>query len=217
MLYLNVPYIQKDAAKALGARWDGNRKQWYVEDKNEYNKFVKWMGIQESQRILCDYIYIVEAKRKCFSCKRETKVISWAAQNYCTVYRNAKGYGVRKNYDGPRINFFVLEQKIKNEQLETFLKERFNYYYSYSKTINESYCVNHCQHCKKIQGDFFLHEEIDGPFMGGTYLPPEYHLYKIFLSEDGKGAFEFTGNGFKLNTNHPVELIDDFKINPAEL
>jgi ribonuclease HI len=29
-LYLNVPYAQKDAAKAQGARWDPNKKKWYV-------------------------------------------------------------------------------------------------------------------------------------------------------------------------------------------
>lgn len=28
--YLHVPYKEKEAAKALGARWDGKEKQWYV-------------------------------------------------------------------------------------------------------------------------------------------------------------------------------------------
>ncbi|WP_157199584.1 DUF5710 domain-containing protein [Methylomonas koyamae] len=28
--YLNVPYAQKDAAKALGARWDASNKKWYI-------------------------------------------------------------------------------------------------------------------------------------------------------------------------------------------
>ncbi|WP_294365139.1 DUF5710 domain-containing protein [Pseudacidovorax sp.] len=30
--YLNVPFAQKDAAKSLGARFDGAVKRWYVED-----------------------------------------------------------------------------------------------------------------------------------------------------------------------------------------
>lgn len=29
-VYLNVPYAEKDAAKALGARWDPDRRQWWV-------------------------------------------------------------------------------------------------------------------------------------------------------------------------------------------
>ncbi len=28
--YLNVPYANKDEAKALGARWDRMKKQWYM-------------------------------------------------------------------------------------------------------------------------------------------------------------------------------------------
>ncbi len=30
MLILNVPYEQKDEAKALGARWDVTQRRWYV-------------------------------------------------------------------------------------------------------------------------------------------------------------------------------------------
>ena len=29
-IYLNVPYAEKDAAKALGAKWDAAKKKWYV-------------------------------------------------------------------------------------------------------------------------------------------------------------------------------------------
>ena len=29
-IYLQVPYAEKDAAKAMGARWDAKRKSWYV-------------------------------------------------------------------------------------------------------------------------------------------------------------------------------------------
>ncbi len=29
-IYLNVPYEEKDKAKALGARWDKNAKKWYI-------------------------------------------------------------------------------------------------------------------------------------------------------------------------------------------
>ena len=29
-IYLNVPFAEKDAAKALGARWDAKARKWYV-------------------------------------------------------------------------------------------------------------------------------------------------------------------------------------------
>jgi hypothetical protein len=31
--YLNVPYAEKDKAKDKGARWDADRKKWYVVGK----------------------------------------------------------------------------------------------------------------------------------------------------------------------------------------
>ncbi|CAG1021541.1 DNA primase TraC [Methylococcales bacterium] len=40
--YLNVPYAQKDAAKALGARWDAARKKWYAPSGVDIALFVQW-------------------------------------------------------------------------------------------------------------------------------------------------------------------------------
>ena len=40
---LNVPYSEKDLAKSMGARWDGSRKIWYVENVEDLEKFWKWM------------------------------------------------------------------------------------------------------------------------------------------------------------------------------
>jgi ribonuclease HI len=34
-IYLNVPYKEKDNAKANGARWDANAKQWYIYPTND--------------------------------------------------------------------------------------------------------------------------------------------------------------------------------------
>src|ERR1700759_2919669 len=39
---LKVPFAEKDAAKALGARWDAASKLWYVEDKADMTPFSKW-------------------------------------------------------------------------------------------------------------------------------------------------------------------------------
>lgn len=42
--YLNVPYAQKDAAKALGARWDAANKKWYVPAGKDLEPFVQWLA-----------------------------------------------------------------------------------------------------------------------------------------------------------------------------
>ncbi|SIR52796.1 exodeoxyribonuclease VII large subunit [Pseudacidovorax sp. RU35E] len=41
--YLNVPFAQKDAAKSLGARFDGAVKRWYVEDGRDLTVFAQWL------------------------------------------------------------------------------------------------------------------------------------------------------------------------------
>jgi len=41
-IYLNVPYAEKDQAKALGARWDASRKKWYVPNNMDISIFAKW-------------------------------------------------------------------------------------------------------------------------------------------------------------------------------
>lgn len=40
--YLNVPYAKKDAAKALGARWDPAQKKWYVPSNKDISLFAQW-------------------------------------------------------------------------------------------------------------------------------------------------------------------------------
>ena len=40
--YLNVPYAQKDAAKALGAKWDASKKKWYAPSSLDITLFDKW-------------------------------------------------------------------------------------------------------------------------------------------------------------------------------
>jgi len=41
-IYLNVPFSQKDAAKALGAKWDAGKKKWYAPNGLDIALFEKW-------------------------------------------------------------------------------------------------------------------------------------------------------------------------------
>lgn len=44
MLMLNVPYAEKDEAKALGARWNPKKRSWYVPDGVAIEPFARWSG-----------------------------------------------------------------------------------------------------------------------------------------------------------------------------
>jgi hypothetical protein len=40
--YLNVPFAQKDEAKAIGARWDAVEKKWFVPSDKDITLFARW-------------------------------------------------------------------------------------------------------------------------------------------------------------------------------
>jgi hypothetical protein len=44
MTFLNVPYAEKDEARALGARWNPGRKRWYVPAGVAVEPFAKWLS-----------------------------------------------------------------------------------------------------------------------------------------------------------------------------
>ena len=44
MILLNVPYAEKDAARALGAKWDAGKKKWYVPAGVLATPFAKWVA-----------------------------------------------------------------------------------------------------------------------------------------------------------------------------
>jgi len=41
--YINVPYRDKDIVKLFGARYDGDKKKWYVPSGVDINLFSKWL------------------------------------------------------------------------------------------------------------------------------------------------------------------------------
>jgi hypothetical protein len=43
MMFLNVPYAEKDQARELGARWNPTRKRWYVPDGVATEPFARWL------------------------------------------------------------------------------------------------------------------------------------------------------------------------------
>ena len=45
---LKVPFNEKDSAKALGARWNAEAKQWYVPQGIDAAPFEKWFTSSQS-------------------------------------------------------------------------------------------------------------------------------------------------------------------------
>jgi len=45
---LITPFAEKDAAKALGARWDAAKKCWYIVDVADVTPFARWIPNMEA-------------------------------------------------------------------------------------------------------------------------------------------------------------------------
>ena len=51
MIFLNCPFNEKDECKALGAKWDPERKRWYVPDGIDASSFQKWIESDKKEEI----------------------------------------------------------------------------------------------------------------------------------------------------------------------
>jgi len=186
MLYLNVPYKEKEEAKKLGALWNPEKKKWFVQNRCDYSKFNKWIvGDLDYVHVLFGLYYLVVGKRKCYKCKKNTTVISFAVEKFGTYinkkYVNEEIY----SYFGDNSIHFINSFSPLEKKMEKFLLETYNYHLSYSKTMETTYLANNCQNCDSLQGDYFLYNEPDSPFfLNSIQKIKDLTFYKIILEND---------------------------------
>lgn len=162
-LYLNVPYNEKDEVKALGARWNNKVKKWYIDvPHEEYLRFSKWILKDTDDAIIAtEYIYIIEGKRKCWKCGLHTTVIGLGICEHIHIYEedNIPKYDFNEDtggvvWDDDEIHLAGLpeEDEIPPKLLK-YLKQNYPVSQCYSKTVNDTYFANYCQHCGALQGN----------------------------------------------------------------
>ncbi len=158
-LKLNVPYSEKDQAKAKGAFWNPEYKTWFVPDPaySLLNRFRKWLPEEEAFLIVPKNIIIASTERNCWKCSHLTKVIAISANSFYE-----KDYNEENEILWILQDFFTLFQNIEiiSDELKTGLERSYPLFrLDYSKTANGKYWSNHCEHCNAIQGDFYLFDE----------------------------------------------------------
>jgi hypothetical protein len=192
MLLLNVPYCEKDEAKALGARWNPEIKKWYVKNKGDYFKFVQWIE-PYGNMVIIDELYLIEGARKCFRCGKETRVIGFGIDKHLTVDVMYE----QKECDDEELENELTEMLDQHdihivgpiapipEPLLNFIQKKYNYKLRYSKTTKTSNFSNCCDHCDVLQGDYFLFNEVDSPFfIFSSDDVKKLKIYKIRLEHD---------------------------------
>lgn len=175
-LFLNVPYSEKDEAKALGAKWNAKVKKWYVDKKREeYVRFAKWILNNDDEAFIAtNYIYVIEGKHKCWKCGRPTRVIGLGVSEYIHVYGDEDEPQYETSDD------FVDTCKELNlawtddeddipPKLLRYLKENYSVKTGYSKTIGDKCFANHCDCCGALQGNWFLFDEPSSPLSSSAF------------------------------------------------
>ena len=186
MLWLNIPYVQKNLAKENGAKWNPERRQWYTDERKKYVKLQKWiLSGKPYACVVCNHFYIVEGKRICFKCGCITKVIAFGIDKFLELYEpdeDGRYFTWHNENEGVHI---VCEINNLSESFKRYLRDNYSYYDSYSKFADVSYMSNHCQACGVKQGDYYLFDEPDSPFLVATKEDAEnLKLIEIELHED---------------------------------
>lgn len=174
--YLNVPYEEKEEAKGLGAKWDARIKKWYVPayDKlKPYAPFSRWLLDDRSSVVMVRRgIYLMESKKKCWKCGRETPVVALALTTFAEIEADDGEFYIDDNMKESFPRTVALAWAPDEEsvplRLMKFMKRYYHVKDGYSKTSGKC-LANHCAHCGAIQGNHYLFGEPDSPFWPGDY------------------------------------------------
>lgn len=192
MLILNVPYNEKEDAKHLGARWNPTIKKWYVENKEDYYKFVHWIK-PFGNIVVIDELYIIEGTQKCFKCGKDTRVIGFGIDKHLSLDGLLDQESENMEEVLNEMRFEINKDDIHivgpidptPKPLMEYIQSKYNYKMRYSKTTHRSSINNCCDNCDVLQGDFFLFSEVDSPFFIHSEEDVEkLKIYKIKLKHD---------------------------------
>lgn len=154
---LHVPFEEKDEAKRLGARWDADARRWYVPDGMSADAFARWFDPRPANPPAApDYSGLdlnltiarpafAEASVRCWSCRAETPVLSIAGRDQDDDLESVIGIKAFDPDTARRLSAYP------------------HYRLAFSGTTRIWAFANVCA-CGALQGDFFLHNEPDGPF-----------------------------------------------------
>ncbi len=167
---LKVPYEQKDDAKRLGARWDRERRVWYVPDGVDPAPFARWRAPEPDSvdfNLRAAEAYLVRSPARCWRCSEPFAAVGLLM---------APGFEMRdyeEDGNGNEFGFWSRQEEWcfahyvadVPPTIATLLRSEAPLYRpAFSKTTQTSYWANHCPSCKVLQGDFNLFEEPDGAF-----------------------------------------------------
>lgn len=149
-VYLKVPFLQKDEAKAAGARWDPRRRQWWAPTGADLALCGRWIDPEPRQfagRPVA--VRVVQLPEACWKCGASSRPIvgvvlrkGWAAY--------PDGF-VDFGECGEAILASVSAGKLADNHVGPIEWRR-------TKLVPEGYWANTCPYCSATFGNFPLYE-----------------------------------------------------------
>lgn len=106
--YLSVPFEEKDIAKSKGARWEPEKRKWYVPEGLDSLHFIKWipeLTPENEHNLYSENYFIGESSRRCWKCDEQIPLyafylpegtnISISLRWIMSGKMKSRGYGMR--------------------------------------------------------------------------------------------------------------------------
>lgn len=185
---LDVPFSEKDEAKRLGARWNPERRKWFIPAGVSPEPFQRWLKdnpaltIKTLVQTIYAPVWLLTSAENCYRCHRNSVVFSITGQairDYEVGDYNDVRYYVHRADRDTFVSISNLE--IVDDRIAQYLsKFAPNYRMDYSKTQDAHVYMNHCQYCGAKLGDFYMHNEPGGAFLPDSYQDIERMKKVIF-------------------------------------
>lgn len=155
IIFLEVPFAEKDQAKSQGARWNPQEKKWFIRHDQDATLFERWIPNTSTAAtfIARAPVYVLRYDQLCWKCNERAPL-------YCLA-----SHGFQE--EDWSVDYFTRYAFLRYtpDNLHRFIKEHLpSYYPDYTQQSNAIYYVNHC-HCGAKFGDFYLHNEPEGAFL----------------------------------------------------
>lgn len=197
---LAVPFYEKDEAKRLGARWDAEKKVWFLPEGVDASPFQKWLisalkangQPSDIPTIRSKGFYIAENVdcRRCWKCKEGTTVcaILLPAGHERLNIDGGKIHGQweKVDYDTCLAMVTYLNQNAVRAMGELNPDYKIAFHHGY-------YWLNHCEECGVLLADWYDHDEPGGAFWPTTASEAN-RINLIFHNEEFEGNAECFGN-----------------------
>lgn len=198
---LIVPFTEKDAAKALGARFDPTAKCWYIPDGANPTPFEKWMPRLPVVNLRSPHgFHLARVGDMCWSCSKPTYVyaIYFSTQPAMIEGHEVVGGEVEEipshSHYGP--GFMSGATWISDSAATAIAMHAPLLRLDNSSTAKSRYFMNHCMCCGAKLGDFDLFNE-----PGSSFHPTEDQHAAIIELKFIPAALEAEMGGY-----HSVEL-----------